>query len=200
MIETERLLLRHIKYEDIDDVFEYAQDEDTGPRAGWPPHKTIEDTKQVMNMWLDPNHHEEVFGLVYKPDNKVIGTMGVVHLNKHLKDNDNVFANKLIENGKSVYEVGVTLSKAYWSKGLVTEALSTMLDHLFENLGADVVLTLHYEANIGSKRVQEKNNMKVLGAYQRKKKWYNTDCTTMVVRGKTREDWEKEKSKDFIKE
>ena len=42
--------------------------------------------------------------------------------------------------------------------------------------------------------------MKVLGAYQRKKKWYNTDCTTMVVRGKTREDWEKEKSKDFIKE
>ena len=126
--------------------------------------------------------------------------MGVVHLNKHLKDDDNVFANKLIENGKSVYEVGVTLSKAYWSKGLVTEALSTMLDHLFENLGADVVLTLHYEANIGSKRVQEKNNMKVLGAYQRKKKWYNTDCTTMVVRGKTREDWEKEKSKDFIKE
>lgn len=29
MIETERLLLRHIKYEDIDNVFEYAQDEDT---------------------------------------------------------------------------------------------------------------------------------------------------------------------------
>ena len=198
MIETKRLIIRHIKQEDIYDVFDYAQDEDTGPRAGWPPHKTIEDTKQVMNMWLNPTHHEEVFGIVYKPDNKVIGTIGFVHLNKHKKDTDNVFANKLIESGKNVYEIGTTISKAYWSKGLSTESLSAMLDYIFENLGADVVLTLHYQENIASLKVQEKNNMKVFGAYEHKKKWYNTNCTTMVVRGKTREDWFNEK--EYTKE
>lgn len=200
MIETERLILRKICMADAEDVFEYAQDEETGSRAGWPPHKTIEDTYKILNMWLAPNCHETIFALVYKPNNKVVGTMGIVHLNEHKKDKDNIFANSLIERGKSVYEIGITLSKDYWSKGLATEALKEMLEYLFTNLHADVVLTLHFEENIGSQKVQEKNNMKLLGCYQHKRKWFNTECRTMVVRGKTFEQWLKEKEKQLTKE
>ena len=40
--------------------------------------------------------------------------------------------------------------------------------------------------------------MKVLGEYERNKKWYNTECTTMVVRGKTKEDWLTEKQEVSI--
>ena len=35
MIETERLELRLIRLEDAEDIFEYAKEEDVGPRAGW---------------------------------------------------------------------------------------------------------------------------------------------------------------------
>ncbi|MBQ9786203.1 MAG: GNAT family N-acetyltransferase [Clostridia bacterium] len=192
MIETKRLQISEITREDIPDIYEYAKDEETGPRAGWSPHQTIEDTKKIVELWLSPNHHEQCFGLVYKLTGKVIGTMGVTCLNEHLKDNRNIFANKFIKEGKCVYEIGATLSKKYWNMGLITEALSAMLKYLFKQVGADIVLTLHYEANIGSKKVQEKNNMKVLGCYEHDEKWYNTNCTTMVVRGKTRQEWLKE--------
>lgn len=193
MIETLRLKLRPVNMEDAEDIFEYAQDEDTGPRAGWPPHKTIDTTKKVINMWLDPNHTEEVFAIVEKKDSKIIGTIGITDLNKNLKDNLNTFAIDLIKKGKSVYETGFTLSKAYWGKGFGTEALSGMLGYLFEKRNVDVAMATHYDANIASMKVQEKNNMKVLGSYERDKSWYNTDCKTMIVRAITKNEWQKMK-------
>lgn len=196
MIETERLLLRHPKLEDAKDIFEYAQDKDTGPMAGWPPHKTIEDTKLILNNWLDPNCKEEVFVIVYKPANKVVGTMGVVCLNEKIKDYRNIYIKNLIDQGLSVYEIGNVISKEYWGTGLSTECLKNMIGHIFETTNADMVITCHYAENLGSKRVQEKNGMKVLDIYQREKKWWNTECDTMVVRGKTREEWETENVKE----
>ena len=190
MIETLRLKLRPVNMEDAEDIFEYAQDEDTGPRAGWPPHKTIDTTKKVINMWLDPNHTEEVFAIIEKKDSKIIGTIGITDLNKNLKDNLNTFAIDLIKRGKSVCEIGFTLSKAYWGKGFGTEALSGMLGYLFENRNVDVAMATHYDANIASMKVQEKNNMKVLGSYERDKSWYNTDCKTMIVRAITKNEWQ----------
>ena len=189
-LETERLELRPVEQGDIYDIFEYAQDEETGPRAGWPPHKTIDDTKQILNKWLDPENVEKIFVAVYKPDGKVIGTIGVVHLNERIKDEKNLFAKKLIDEGKSVYELGITLAKKYWNKGLATEGFAKMMEYIFRELKADVVLALHFEANIASKRVQEKSHMKVLGSYDREQKWYNTDCTKMVVRGITFGEWQ----------
>ena len=47
-------------------------------------------------MWLSPNHTEQIFAVIYKQDNKVIGTLGVTHLNIHKKDEKNFIANNLI--------------------------------------------------------------------------------------------------------
>lgn len=38
MIETERLILRNYKMEDLDDYFEYVSMESVGPRVGWPAY------------------------------------------------------------------------------------------------------------------------------------------------------------------
>lgn len=193
MIETQRLILRKVQESDANDIFEYASDPDTGPRAGWPPHNTIEDTRQILAKWLEPNHFEKDLAIIYKQDNKVIGTIGIVHLNKHKKDENNFVANQLIEEGKNVFEIGTTISKKYWGKGISTESLKAVLDYLFEKENADVVLTLHYKENIASQKVQQKNNMQFLAEYERDKRWYNTDCTTMIVRGKTKDQWQAEK-------
>ena len=192
MIETVRLILRHVRKEDAEDIFEYAKDADVGPRAGWEPHRTIEDTKELLKMWVAPNLVETQFAVVYKPDNKVVGTMGVVHLNKKKKDEKDVFVNQLLVSGKSVYEIGNTIGKAYWGKGISTECLKEMTNYLFKTTDADVVITTHYSANKASGRVQEKCGMKILGTYQREQAWFNTLDKTMVVRGKTREEWEEE--------
>ena len=188
MIETKKFILRKITLADAEDIFEYAKDDDTGPRAGWTPHKNIQETKGLIEMWIAPDCKEEQFVIYNKTDKKVIGTMSLT-IKEQVKDVRRVPINKLILAGKKIYEIGITVSKKYWGEGVGTETLKAMIDYLFENRNADVVITCHFAENIGSKKIQEKNNMRILGQYERDEKWYNTDCTTMIVRGKTREAW-----------
>lgn len=200
MIETERLILRPIQKEDAKDIFEYATDKDTGPMAGWSPHQTIDDTNAIIDVWMDPDYKERVYAVIYKPDNKTIGTIGITNLNKTKKDEKNTFVNKLLNEDKKAYEIGNVIGKKYWGLGISTECLNAMMDYLFENTDADIVVTCHYALNIGSKKVQEKNHMRILGDYERDEKWHNTECTTMVVRGKTRDEWQNEKETENAKE
>jgi len=140
-------------------------------------------------MWLDPNHQEEVFAIVYKDNNKVIGTTGVQHLNEVIKDTKNLYVKNEIESGKILYEIGIVVSKCYWNKGIATDVLKLIEEYIFVEKNADVIIACHYEANIGSKRIQEKNNYKKVFEFERDKKWWKTDCTTMVVRKKSYNEW-----------
>lgn len=47
-IETGRLILRPWRESDAESLFRYACDPDVGPRAGWPPHKDIEESRRVI--------------------------------------------------------------------------------------------------------------------------------------------------------
>ena len=48
MLETERLILRKWTEEDAESLFEYAKDPEIGPAAGWPPHKSVEESRAVI--------------------------------------------------------------------------------------------------------------------------------------------------------
>lgn len=52
MLETERLILRKWTEEDAESLFEYAKDPEIGPAAGWPPHKSVEESRAVTKMYL----------------------------------------------------------------------------------------------------------------------------------------------------
>lgn len=53
MLETERLLLRKWTEEDADSLFEYAKDPEVGPIAGWPPHRSREESLDVIRNVLN---------------------------------------------------------------------------------------------------------------------------------------------------
>ena len=44
LMETERILLRPWLESDAETLFKYASDPEVGPRAGWPPHKSVEES------------------------------------------------------------------------------------------------------------------------------------------------------------
>ena len=48
ILETERLILRPWRESDADTLFKYASDPDVGPRAGWPPHKSVEESLELI--------------------------------------------------------------------------------------------------------------------------------------------------------
>ena len=48
MLKTERLILRKWTDADADSLYEYAKDPAVGSIAGWPPHKSKEESLDVI--------------------------------------------------------------------------------------------------------------------------------------------------------
>lgn len=48
IIETERLILRRWTLDDAASLYEYAKDPDVGPIAGCSPHKSIEESRTII--------------------------------------------------------------------------------------------------------------------------------------------------------
>ena len=70
MIETKRLLFRSWRESDAEELFRLASDPDVGPRAGWPPHKSVEESLEIINTVFYSDH---VWALVLKETGQLIG-------------------------------------------------------------------------------------------------------------------------------
>ena len=51
-IKTERLLLRPFTEADAADLYKYAKDPEVGPAAGWPPHGSVEESRNIIRLVL----------------------------------------------------------------------------------------------------------------------------------------------------
>ena len=142
MLETERLILRRWEKNDADSLFEYAKDPDVGPIAGWPAHRSVEESRNVIKNVFNG---KEAYAICLKTDNKAIGAVEL-KLNGHTD----------MTERDDECELGYWLGKPFWGQGIVPEAVKEMLRHAFEDLGIKTVWVGYYEGNIKSKRVQEK--------------------------------------------
>ena len=142
VFETERLILRPWREEDAAELYKYAKDPEVGPAAGWPPHTSVENSREIIrNVLLEP----ETYAVCLK-DGKPIGSIGF-----HRKD---------LAQRDDEYELGYWIGKEFWGKGLIPEASQEMLRHAFENLGMNIVWCGYYEGNVKSRRVQDKLGFK----------------------------------------
>lgn len=55
-IKTERLILRTFKLQDLDDFYEYARVDGVGEMAGWTHHRTLEESKNTLDMFIEDKH------------------------------------------------------------------------------------------------------------------------------------------------
>ena len=47
-MQTSRILLRPWRESDAETLYQYASDPDVGPRAGWPPHQSVEESLEII--------------------------------------------------------------------------------------------------------------------------------------------------------
>lgn len=141
-METARLLLRKWEEADADDLFTYAKDPDVGPIAGWPPHRSTEESVDVIRNVLNG---AECYAVCEKENGRAIGAI------------------ELIRNGRTDLttrddecELGYWLGKPFWGRGYMPEAAEELLRHGFEDLGMNAIWCAYYDGNRKSKRVQEK--------------------------------------------
>ena len=142
ILETKRLILRRWEESDAESLYEYAKDPDVGPIAGWPPHRSIDESRYVIKNVFT---RAEAYAICLKTDHKAIGAIEL-KLNGHTDMTDK----------DDECELGYWLGKPFWGQGIMPEAAGEMLRHAFEDLGMSKVWCGYYEGNNKSKRVQEK--------------------------------------------
>jgi ribosomal-protein-alanine N-acetyltransferase len=149
IIETERLVLRPFKWDDLDDFFGYASVDGVGEMAGWHHHENKDQSKEILANFID---EDTDFALVLKETGRVVGSLGVKSYGAE---------DKLTEfDGYKGREIGYVLAKDQWGKGLMAEAVSAVINHLFDEIDLDFLTCGYYDFNNQSKRVQEKCGFK----------------------------------------
>nr|WP_121271820.1 GNAT family N-acetyltransferase [Pedobacter schmidteae] len=145
-LTTERLILRPWVASDAADLYKYAKDERIGPIAGWAPHKSVEESAEIIKTVFSK---KEVFAVALKEDNHAIGCIGI------LMGKDSNFPISE-EEGEVAYWIGVP----FWGQGLIPEALNAIIAHAFETLKLKELWCGFFEENEKSKRAQEKCGFK----------------------------------------
>ena len=173
-IETERLILRPWCEDDAEDLYTYARDPDVGPPAGWPPHTSVENSREIIRTVFSA---PETYAVCLKENGKPIGSIGF-HRNDLAEEEDE-------------YELGYWLGKPFWGQGLIPEASREMLRYAFEDLKMNRIWCGYYDGNEKSRRVQEKLGF----VYQRKTEGIEVSLLGEIRTGHsnlmTKERWKK---------
>ena len=74
-LETERLLLRPWREEDAADLYEYAKNPAVGTAAGWPPHTSVENSREIIRTVFSA---PETYAVVLKATGQPIGCVGLL--------------------------------------------------------------------------------------------------------------------------
>ena len=104
-IETERLVLLRLKYEDAEEIFySYASKPEATKFMLWPTHRSLADTRIFLrfaaNGWNAGTDYS--FGIRSKQFNRFIGSCGLLH-----------------DEGR--IQFGYVLSPTHWGRGYATE-------------------------------------------------------------------------------
>ncbi|MCE5342387.1 MAG: GNAT family N-acetyltransferase [Eubacteriales bacterium] len=136
---SQRLVLRMFELGDTADLYEYARSPIVGPMAGWTPHRSMEESRQVVHQFIN---HGDVWAIVEKRSGRVIGSIGL-----HADSKRDVPNTRML---------GYALGEPYWGQGYATEAAEAVLKFAFEDLGCPLVSAFHNPQNDRSKRVIQK--------------------------------------------
>ncbi len=175
-LETKRLILRPWREDDADELYKYASDPEVGPPAGWPPHTSVVNSRDIIRTVLSA---PETYAVCLKGSGKPIGSIGL-HRNDIAEEDDEL-------------ELGYWIGKPFWGMGLIPEASREILRYAFEDLGMKRIWCGHYNGNVKSRRVQEKLGFKYHHTTENIELTLLGEVRTGHVMILTREIWEKQK-------
>ncbi len=145
-IETVRLLLRRFRLEDAEDMFyNWAGDPEVCKFLMWGPHKNVEASQRRIMNWVNQYEWKRSYAwaIELKSMGMVIGSISME-----------------ISNDSGLYcEVGYCLGKAFWNRGIMTEALRAVMHYLFYEVGYQRIYAKFDVLNKASGRVMEKAGM-----------------------------------------
>ena len=144
IFKTERLTLRRWQDSDAECLYHFAKNPKIGPIAGWPPHKSVEDSLNIIRTVFNK---KETYAVV--KDDIPIGCVGLLF---H-PDTNHWW-------GEGACELGYWIGEKYWGRGYAAEASKKVIQHAFEDLNIKEIYASYRIENTQSKRVLEKLGFK----------------------------------------
>lgn len=153
-IETSRLRLRKLTMRDAGDIFEYGSDPIVARHVLWSAYKNIGEARGYLRFMLRKYRMGEPasWGIELKQNGKIIGTIGFMW----------------IQYDNAAAEAGYSLSRAYWNKGIMTEALAALIDYGFRCLRLNRIEAQHEIDNPASGAVMRKCGMQHEGTLRQR--------------------------------
>lgn len=146
VVETERLILRHLADDDLDALARIQGDPEvmrwfpSGPRSR-------EETRRDLARCIatQAEHGFSLWAAVDRTSGRLVGRCGL--LPQKLQGADEV-------------EIAYLLDRASWGLGLATEAARAIRDLGFDRFGLDRLVSVIDRGNLASRRVAEKNGLR----------------------------------------
>lgn len=184
-LETERLLLRPFRVSDAEAAFRnWTNDPLVTRYLTWTPHEDVAFTRQLFQEWEEASARPDFYqwAIVWKESGEAVGSVSVTEQDLRV--------------GRA--QLGYCLSRALWGRGLMTEALNAVIDHLF-SVGFERVEAVHAVQNPASGRVMQKCGMSFEGVLRKYCRASTGELTDVCMRSILRGEWEGAPTKETIK-
>ncbi len=178
VIETERLILRKFEITDAKEMFNnWAGDPENCEHLTWSAHKNVEETKKIIADWAKNYENKNYYNwvIILKNTNELVGGIDAGRFDEH-----NERAN-----------VGYLIAKRHWGKGIMTEALTAIIDFLFNKVNFTRIEAYHHVGNPASGRVMEKCGMKYEGTLEKYEKTNRGEFVDTLFYAILKETWGK---------
>ena len=153
-LETPRLRLRKLSMRDAQAIFDYSQDPQVARYVLWEAQTSLSEARSYIRFMLRKYRLGEPasWGIEWKETGRIIGTIGFMWIQR-----DNAAA-----------EVGYSLSRAYWNRGIMTEALRALLRYGFRSMNLNRIEAQHETDNPASGAVMRKCGMQREGTLRQR--------------------------------
>lgn len=146
-IETDRLHIQRLRYEDADEIFyTYASKPEATRFVSWSTHQFVDDTraylKYAVHAWNQGTDFS--YSVRLKKDNRLVGAIGLVH-------------------AAGTMQVGYVFSPVHWGQGYATEVCKAVLPALKQIEGITRITSLVDQENGASIRVLRKAGFQEVG-------------------------------------
>lgn len=182
-LKTKRLVLRPYLQGDAEAMFaNWANDEEVCRYLTWAPHGDIEITRKLVQDW-SCNYMSDCFyhwGITL--EGELIGDIAVVRWNEQNEE----------------AELGYCLSRRFWGKGIMTEALAATAKYLLERVGFHRVMLRHDVNNPASGRVMQKAGFLYEGCMIGAEKRRQGGWTDLCIYGATEENFQSQNNEAWL--
>lgn len=154
-IQTSRLILREIEYEDEDALFELDSDPEVHRYVGNNPVQSKEQIRMVIG-FIRQQYVDNGIGrwaVVDKNTNELLGWAGLKLFTEAVNKHTNF------------YELGYRFIKKHWGKGYATEAAKAWVDYGFTTLKQNEIFAMTDVNNLASKNVLKKTGFTLVETF-----------------------------------